>query len=545
MLEHIKDSLPELRDYQKIMYDARKASKENLLLCAPTGAGKGNIIAKQLLDNIRDTRSTIIIVPSEELIVNLEERIKRHFGLIASIVKYSGGNRSKNFDSPFLVTTYQSLYKQLDNCLDYQEVITDEAHLSSAETFLACLQRFPNAVHTGYSATPRRLDNKPLNYVYTDLINCPVSTRELINRGHLADFEVYGLPIDGFIDAYVNRDRSVDDGLGFQQKYLTNHSISNQIYDSWANIAYGKPTIGFASGKLHAEALTELFNDRYGSVKRFAYMHNGMKYQDRKIVLEALKSQDLLGVFNIQMLCMGVDVPHAEVALLCRKTKSDSLHRQMMGRVLRPKKNKSKGIFLDFVGNIQDLGSPTFPKEYTLDSDPDEQVSNPIIDCPHCFVPIATRSKLIKEIKNFKVTGNLSERFKSISFPKDREKRFGNVIENYQEYNTVIYCDNCERTFNRKFEVYLQISDGLRELKEIDDLGALELINHEQLDEQLLDKGIDRILNNKTSIQQKRKRILSGNFSYAQQFRALLKLGESKESAQLYLGEDEDQKIVV
>lgn len=530
------DTLPPLRDYQQHCYDERNAKTNNQIICIPTGGGKGNIIVRQVIDNVRAVKPTLTIVPTEELLVNLEKRIIKHAPHLYRMMHFvSGSRKDKQFDVPYLFSTYQSLHRNLDKCLNYHHVIYDEVHTSSAISPLKCLKHFPDAIHTGYTATPGRLDNKPLDYVYEEINMCPLGVRDMIDRGYLADFEIFGVPIEGFLDAYAGRDRGIDqDGLGFQQSYLSNNRISEQIYDNWAECAYNTKTIGFASGVEHAELLTEMFNSKF-SEKRFAFMHNQMKYAERKAMLEAFHNNQLLGIFNINMLCMGVDIPDAVTALLCRKTQSDNLHRQQMGRILRVKPDGGIGKIIDCVGNVSTHGSPTFPKDYSLQSNPDEKIDNPTIICPCCTIPVATRSRMVGMIKNYQVTRNMPKLFVEIDDPKPITKNDGSE---YLSFNTVIKCDNCGNQFGRRFEIFLNTGSIDRGVRIDNSLGILQKLDPDAIDDKLLNKQLQRILAGAGTAQNKRGRILRGKYPDDQKYQALRFLGESEESAKIFLGLD-------
>lgn len=537
----IPDTLPPLRDYQQYCYDYRMATDTNQIICIPTGGGKGNIIVRQVIDNIRSVKPTLVIVPTEELLVNLEVRLRKHAPYLAMMCHFiSGSRKDKEYGSPYVFVTYQSLYKNLDKTLRYHHVIYDEAHTSAAITPLKCLKHYPDAIHTGYTATPGRLDNKPLDDPYQEINMSPLSVRDMINRGYLAGFEIFGVPLQGFLDAYANRDQTIDqDGLSFQQSYLANNQISEQIYENWAEVAYNTKTIGFASGVEHAEMLTEMFNSKF-STKRFAFMHNKMKYTERKAMLQAFHDNNLLGIFNINMLCMGVDVPDARTALLCRKTQSDVLHRQQMGRILRPKPDGSNGLIIDCVGNVATHGSPTTPKEYSLKSDPDEKISNPNVVCPCCTIPMATRSVFVRAIKAYAESGNLNTPLiLEIDEPKEQEnEETGELI---LVYNCVLKCDNCENVFNRKFHIVTGTYRREFTVTENNKLGKLQKIDHEAIDSKIVGRRLERLLKGTLSTQKKRERILTGQYDIEQKYHALIYLGETVDAARMFLGMDEEE----
>ena len=69
-------------------------------------------------------------------------------------------------------------------------IIFDEAHFSMAATWQRIVDANPDAFIVGLTATPCRLDGKPLGDTYDDLI-VGTTTKELIGNGWLAPYKYY------------------------------------------------------------------------------------------------------------------------------------------------------------------------------------------------------------------------------------------------------------------------------------------------------------------------------------------------------------------
>ena len=61
-------------------------------------------------------------------------------------------------------------------------------------------------------------------------------------------------------------------------------------------------------------------------------------------------------VVNVGVLTTGFDYPELECILIARSTMSLALYYQMVGRVMRPHKNKTSGWVVDLGGNIKFFG---------------------------------------------------------------------------------------------------------------------------------------------------------------------------------------------
>jgi superfamily II DNA or RNA helicase len=69
-------------------------------------------------------------------------------------------------------------------------VIVDEAHHCAARSYQTLRRDFPKACILGLSATPSRLDGKPLGKFFNELV-CGLPTAELIEQGWLSDYSYH------------------------------------------------------------------------------------------------------------------------------------------------------------------------------------------------------------------------------------------------------------------------------------------------------------------------------------------------------------------
>ena len=76
---------------------------------------------------------------------------------------------------------------------------------------------------------------------------------------------------------------------------------------------------------------------------------------DREQILTDFKTKKIQVICNVEIITEGFDFPECEVVQLARPTKSLALYLQMVGRVMRPAKNKLEGIILDKPDNVYQL----------------------------------------------------------------------------------------------------------------------------------------------------------------------------------------------
>lgn len=82
-----------------------------------------------------------------------------------------------------------------------------------------------------------------------------------------------------------------------------------------------------------------------------------MDYRERKINV----------LINVDLFDEGLDVPGIECVIMARPTMSIGKYLQMVGRGLRPAKNKDYLILIDHVGNVDRLGLPDNIRQWSLD----------------------------------------------------------------------------------------------------------------------------------------------------------------------------------
>lgn len=81
-------------------------------------------------------------------------------------------------------------------------------------------------------------------------------------------------------------------------------------------------------------------------------IHSRLSKYEQNILLESFKKGLIKVLVAVEQLTTGFDVPHVDTIVIARPTKSINLYTQMLGRVLRPYKDKEKSLFIDCAGLI-------------------------------------------------------------------------------------------------------------------------------------------------------------------------------------------------
>ena len=143
----------------------KRGSKKPLLVL-PTGGGKTAIASDLVKRSYVKNKSSIFICHRQEL-VNQTYKTYLKNGLNPSIIQ---GGVAPNYDNPLQIASINTLIRRLDK-VKYPDVIFfDEAQHLMSNTWLQVSKHFDKAVQVGLSATPSRLDVKPLSVVFDTMV---------------------------------------------------------------------------------------------------------------------------------------------------------------------------------------------------------------------------------------------------------------------------------------------------------------------------------------------------------------------------------------
>ena len=76
-------------------------------------------------------------------------------------------------------------------------------------------------------------------------------------------------------------------------------------------------------------------------------------YALRRNIIHQFKEGETEVIFVRDMFNEGVDIPHADCAMLLRPTSSNTVFQQQIGRVLRKSSDKEYALIVDFTGNAK------------------------------------------------------------------------------------------------------------------------------------------------------------------------------------------------
>ena len=173
-----------LREYQTTALNEIKTHLKNgsksPLLVLPTGAGKTIVFSELSKYLINQGKKVLILVHRRELVTqacNKLDEIKTRYGVIAPSYKST--------EDPLQVASVYTLSRRMHK-LNYKPdyIIFDEAHHVAAKTWIEVVNKYKKAIRIGVTATPIRLDNKPLGAYFDVLIKGP-EVKDLVEQGYM------------------------------------------------------------------------------------------------------------------------------------------------------------------------------------------------------------------------------------------------------------------------------------------------------------------------------------------------------------------------
>ena len=416
---------------QKTINDARVALREikarlalanikrgpRLLIQCPTGGGKTVIATLIIMSHIANGGFPNFMVHRDFL---LEQTMGTFtdFGIDHTPVH---GKRWFNEWARTHVCMIPSMKSRIEKVRVPTLCIWDETQHIAAGTWAKIMERWPDAIHIGLSATPIRLDGKGFEDFFDDIVLGP-SVAELIKLKALSDYR-YFAPSAPDLTAFHTRmgdykQDEIDEEMG-------RSVIIGDLVKHYTDFA-GSKAIYFCTSVKNSQDTADAFNQKGF---RFRHLDGTSTSHERRVCAQMLARGELDGLTNVDLFGEGFDLSAqakmdvtVELVGLARPTKSLAMSRQQVGRVLRAK--EYPGIILDHAGHLMNHGLPDDDVEWSLKgaekSEPDYKTcdncgastrSNAIV-CTNCGTKFEKKARAgagggVKEVEH--IEGDLHE----------------------------------------------------------------------------------------------------------------------------------------
>ena len=357
-----------LRDYQKAASDKAvaffmdKKSEKNAIMVLPTGSGKSLVIADiaSKLDG-----HTLVFQPSKEILEQNYKKLCSYDILDCSI--YSASFNSKEINR-ITFATIGSVRSHPELFTHFKNIIVDEAHLvNPKEGMYKTFFETVKCKVLGLTATPYRLSSNQefgamLKFItrtrpriFSDVIY-QVQISTLLDQGFLSKLNYYDLRPTGWENSNLRVNTTgadyTDKSVVREYERIDFYSFLVSIVQRLMNPIEGgkrKGILVFTRFLKEAERLTY-------SIPGCAIVSGETPKATREIILKHFKSGEIPVVANVGVLTTGFDYPELDTIVMARPTMSLALYYQIVGRAIRPHKDKVCGWIVDLCGNVKRFG---------------------------------------------------------------------------------------------------------------------------------------------------------------------------------------------
>lgn len=340
----ISDVKPtKLRKYQEraiqVLRDRVRDGKKRILLVAPVAAGKMTIIASIIRTS---SVPVLVVVDRKELIDQCVEQLAR-LGITNVGVMRADDDRTDS-SATIQCASIQTLARRKKPVAGL--VIVDEAHIAAADSYLDLFEHYKESIILGFTATPTRLDGRPLGNVF-ECMEIIATYAELIRAGYIVAPECYdgGTNNPNLSGVRISGGDYDETQLG---EVMRDKTLIGGLLEHWLKLAhmYPKPdgsiglvegprrrTLIFAVNIAHSKDICSKFE---AAGVRIAHIDGETSEVDRQRAIIALSNGDLEAISSCNIFLKGTDIPSAKCAVHARPTQSLVVARQSVGRILRP-----------------------------------------------------------------------------------------------------------------------------------------------------------------------------------------------------------------
>lgn len=275
------------------------------------------------------------------------------------------------------VSMVQTASRRLGKLPNYDLIITDECHHSTANTYRKIYDHYSDVIRCGFTATPIRLNKGGLGEVYSDLITS-VSTQWLIENGYLAPYKYYSVKLADTSNLHTVAGEFKQDEVA---ELMQNKEIYGDTVKQWKRLAEGKKTIVYCASVEASKMTAERFwAEGYSSIA----IDGKTPPSEREQAMRAFREGEITVLCNCELFGEGLDVPDCECVVLLRPTQSLTLFVQQSMRSMRYMPGKT-AIIIDHVGNCYRHGLPDDDREWSLEPKAVQENTVKIRECKNCF----------------------------------------------------------------------------------------------------------------------------------------------------------------
>lgn len=345
-----------IANLRKIM----EAGENRALLISATGTGKTYASAFAMRE--LGFKRVLFLVHRAQLARQTKKSFEKVFGNQASFGLVGGGYYE--YDKDYVFATVQTLNRD-EHPFQYKQeefdcIILDEAHHSTAETYQKVMNYFKPKLFLGMTATPDKRDDgeegKNVYELFHYQIAHEIRLQQAMEDNLLCPFHYFGISDVYSLDDKQLKSRKLDerDFNRLTGDERVRHIIEqSQYYGYSGNRVKG---LIFCSRIDESVEFSRKFNEQ--GLRTIA-LNGSSSEEEREEAFERLAMEEedagelepLDYIFSVDILNEGVDIVEVNQVIMLRPTQSPIVFIQQLGRGLRKAEGKEYVVILDFIGN--------------------------------------------------------------------------------------------------------------------------------------------------------------------------------------------------
>ena len=335
------------RDYQ-IEAFVHGVRKRRALLLSPTGSGKSLII--YLLACYYRTK-TLIIVPTTSLVHQMASDFE-DYGLPKGMVHKIMSGEQKDTDKPFVVSTWQSIYKLPKKWFQqFNVVIGDEAHLFKAKSLTSILSAMDNCKYRfGFTGT---LDGTQTHKLVLEglfgAVRKVTTTADLMEQRHLAELSIKALVLK-----YPEEIRKTMCKAEYQAEmdFLVRSDARNKFIKNLALSLKGNTLLLFQYVEKHGKVLHDMIAQE--AIERRVFFISGdvdgEKREEIRRIIETEKDAIIVASYGTSS--TGINIKNLSNVIFASPSKSRVRNLQSIDRGLRTTETKTSATLYDIADDL-------------------------------------------------------------------------------------------------------------------------------------------------------------------------------------------------
>ena len=369
-----KDSITSIEKYKlkpnsmqvKFIANLRKliqAGENRAILISATGTGKTYASAFAMRE--LGFKKVLFLVHRSQL---ARQSLKSYKNVFSDNISMGlVGSGYKEYDKDYIFATVQTLNKE-DYLKKYAPdnfdcIILDEAHHSSADTYQKIMSYFKPKLWLGMTATPDKRDDniagKNIYEIFNHNIAYEIRLQQAMKEDLLCPFHYFGIIDISMLDDKKISSKKMDitDFNQLVSDERVSHIIKQANYYGYS----GERVKGlvFCSRIDETEKLSKKFN---ALGYRTIALNGNSSEEERTKAFErlAMNEEDITDelkpldyIFSVEILNEGVDIVEVNQIIMLRPTQSPIVFTQQLGRGLRKVEGKEYTVILDFIGNYK------------------------------------------------------------------------------------------------------------------------------------------------------------------------------------------------